>query len=96
MTGEAIMKLTVPKDFFLKHPLDKPGRWKWHFWFAWRPIQLLDNSWVWGEKIERRMCPGTNWEGDNWHYAYRAIGSRNIPNARTEEQIAEDEEMDLL
>jgi hypothetical protein len=42
------------------------------------------------------MCPGTNWEGDNWHYAYRAIGSRNIPNARTEEQIAEDEEMDLL
>jgi hypothetical protein len=84
------MKLTVPPDFFLKHPLDKPSRWRWHHWFAWRPVQLLDCSWAWFEIIERRMQPSTNWEGDNWMYAYRAVGSKDIPNARTEKQILED------
>lgn len=28
----------------------------WQRWFAWRPVQLTDNTWVWLEVIERRLC----------------------------------------
>jgi len=26
----------------------------WREWYAWRPVRLIDNSWVWGKRIYRR------------------------------------------
>jgi hypothetical protein len=27
---------------------------RWHRWFAWRPVCLLESGWVWLRVIERR------------------------------------------
>jgi hypothetical protein len=34
---------------------------QWHHWFAWRPVQINDGSWVWLKFILRRSFDG-NWE----------------------------------
>lgn len=84
------MKFTIPENFYFKHPLDKPARWKWHRWFAWHPTYTLDGVWVWLLVVERRMEPATNWDGDNWGYATRLVGSKAFPDARTQSQFEED------
>lgn len=64
------------ENFFFKHPLDKPARWKWHRWFAWRPVRLQSGEFAWMETVERCMFGGTNSEGDNWGYQYRRRNGR--------------------
>jgi hypothetical protein len=29
-------------------------REKWHLWFAWRPVQINDGTWVWLERVYRK------------------------------------------
>lgn len=31
----------------------RENRSKWHQWFAWRPVRLIDGRWIWLERCER-------------------------------------------
>jgi len=35
-------------------PVSRVNEWKWHPWFAWRPVETRSSEWVWAESIYRR------------------------------------------
>lgn len=54
---------------------------KWHYWFAWRPVQVRRGIWVWGETIERRrIYPyATSRRFSRWYYRIPQRISEEIP-----------------
>lgn len=58
------MRYTIGKSEQEKKNAEERAR-NWQEWFAWHPISLGDNKWVWLEPVLRRMpyYPyGWNWE----------------------------------
>lgn len=60
---------------------ERIGMWKvgykWHHWFAWRPVRLNDGRWRWLVHLERRavsdeMALMVGAYGDVWTWEYRA------------------------
>jgi len=52
-----------------KNKIKKPWRITW-FWFAWRPVKLLDGRWVWWQKVEKFYVRYT---GRDWITRYLEI-----------------------
>jgi hypothetical protein len=48
------MRFTVPN--LKRRHLNK--KTEWHRWFAWHPVKVDGELWVWGETILRRGIPG--------------------------------------
>lgn len=38
---------------------------RWHLWFAWHPVTLIDGTRVWWEFVERRLEDGEAVYDDN-------------------------------
>jgi hypothetical protein len=40
---------------------------RWHFWWAWRPVQLKDGRWAWLERVGRRLiCDAAFMDGSRY------------------------------
>ena len=47
--------------------------YKWHDWFAWRPVVTLDGELVWWEVVERMLWVDTGTDPDSrWKYRLKS------------------------
>jgi hypothetical protein len=51
-----------------KFSMEHPKR-QWRLWYAWYPVRLMNETWVWLEWVERI---GTKpWDTIGWYFRYR-------------------------
>jgi hypothetical protein len=64
----------------------------WHWWFAWRPVRLVDGRWVWLRRVMRRLwyfpdglpgAPGPFWEYHSHHGYVRGQRGHDSPRQRS-------------
>lgn len=48
-------------------------RKKWHRWFAWRPVRVVEGDCRWLEVVERRGSKYYSGYTYSWEYEYRSI-----------------------
>ena len=62
------MKLFTHENWRIRQEEMWKGFLEWHPWFAWRPVQLADDTWVWLERVQRRRYVSKRMKCAYWEY----------------------------